>query len=72
MLIDLIIATFLGGLLICVILVTRLLYKYVAIFNSIYQNTEEIKRRVQALDRNLAPQERDAFARAFEEDCDLD
>lgn len=65
-LIDIIIAVFLGGLLICVICVTALLFKYVTIFNNIYENTEAIKYRTKALDRGLSQDELDEFAKTFD------
>ena len=53
-------------ILLCVIVMAKLLFKYVKIFNDIYQNTEELKKNVKKLNRAISTREQEALLKALD------
>lgn len=56
----------LGIMLILVLLVSALLFKYIRIFNNIHENTETLKRDLKQLNRSLSASEKDELMKALD------
>ena len=56
----------LAGLLVCVVIMSGLLFRYIKIFNSIHENTENLKKNLQSLNRSITEREQEDVLRAFD------
>ena len=56
----------LAGLLVCVIIMSNLLFRYVKIFNDIHENTENLKKNLQDLNYPITKREQAELLKAFD------